>query len=53
MAYLKDEMVNWKKFQEDIKNLPKIDKKDVLKSFYKKWAPEVVSSYIIEEIVNS
>ena len=52
MGYLKDENVDWNKFEEDIKNLPKISKEEVIKSFEEKYSPLAVCNYIIDELVN-
>ncbi len=53
MGYLKDEDVDWKKFKEDIKNLPKINKEEVLRAFNEKWTPIAVCKYMIEEILKA
>ena len=53
MGYLKDEDVDWKKFKEDIKNLPKVNKEDIIEAFNKKWSPIAVSTYIIDELLKA
>ncbi len=50
MAYLKDEDVDWRKFKEDIENLPEVDKNEVLEAFEEKWSPISVCKYMIEEL---
>ena len=50
MGYLRDEKVDWKKFEEDIKNLPEISKEEVIKNFEEKYSPIVVCKYIIDEL---
>lgn len=50
MGYLPMNEVNWKQFEKDIKNLPVINRKDVLNSFHKKWSPLAFANYIIDSL---
>lgn len=53
MGYLPMNQVNWKKFENDLNNLPKSDPKQVIEAFNKKWAPDVVARYIIDTVAKS
>ena len=51
MGYLKDKDVDWEKFEEDIRSLPKVSKEEVINAFDKNWSPIAVCNYIIEELL--
>ena len=47
MGYLPVEEVNWDGFEKDVKNLPKINPHEILKTFHEKWSPQAFANYII------
>lgn len=51
MGYQKNNKVNWKKINKDIKNLPNSKPKKIITLFEKKWNPKIVATYIIETIL--
>ncbi len=51
MGYLPMETVDFQQFESDVKALPTVEKKDILESFYGKWAPDVVAKYIVRTVV--
>lgn len=53
MGYLPSDEVDWNQFKQDLVNLPEISKSDVLSVFERKWAPEVVAEYMLDEILQS
>ena len=53
MGYLKEEEVRWDLFKHDLEILPPIKKEDIIKEFNDKWAPQVVSNYIVDEVIKS
>ena len=50
MGYLPMEKVDWQKFEQDVKTLPKSDPEKILASFHEKWRPDVVAKYIIDTV---
>ncbi|OXC22977.1 hypothetical protein AYP82_08240 [Lactobacillus crispatus] len=53
MGYLPINEVDWKGFENDLRKLPESNPEKVIKTFRKKWAPEVVARYIIDTVSNS
>lgn len=47
MGYLPLEMVDWDQFENDIKNLPKVDAQCVIDAYERKWSPIAVCNYIM------
>jgi hypothetical protein len=50
MGYYLNEKVDWKTFEKDILDLPKVNKKKILDSFHNKWSPEIVAKYILDTL---
>ncbi len=53
MGYIKNELVNWEKVKEDIKNIKDSNPKEIISCFEKKWSPKQVAKYMLEEIRKS
>lgn len=53
MGYVKNELVNWDKVKEDIKNIKNSNPKEIISCFEKKWSPKQVAKYMLEEIKKS
>lgn len=51
MGYLPIDTIDWTCFEKDLKNLPEVDKKVVLKRFEEKWSPKKVVSYMINTML--
>ena len=52
MGYLLDEQINWNKVDLDIISLPKVNKQSILELYKKKWAPDVIATYIIRTCIS-
>ena len=50
MGYLPIHDVDWDTLSSDLKSLPESDPESIIKSFDKKWAPEVVAKYMLDTI---
>lgn len=53
MGYKKNSAVDWDRFRNDIVNLPKISKNEIIKLFEQKWAPTSFAKYIINTTLKS
>lgn len=53
MGYLRDEQVDWRGFQYDLDNLPEAKSKQIVETFRRNWAPEVVAQYILDTVLHS
>lgn len=51
MGYLPNEDVDWEKFKEDIKNLPPVDKEEILKAYQDKWSPTAFATYVVNTVI--
>jgi hypothetical protein len=47
MGYYPVEQVDWRKFEQDILDLPKVDKEKIIENFHTKWSPKAVAKYIL------
>ena len=51
MGYLPNDDVDWDRFKEDIKNLPPVDKDEVLKAYNEKWSPKAFAKYVVNTTI--
>ncbi len=51
MGYLPNDDVDWDRFKEDIKNLPPVDKDEVLKAYNEKWSPTAFAKYVVNTTI--
>jgi hypothetical protein len=47
MGYYPNEKVDWRKFEKDIRDLPKVNKEKIIENFQNKWSPESAAKYIL------
>ncbi|MDR1339831.1 MAG: hypothetical protein LBK58_07260 [Prevotellaceae bacterium] len=47
MGYYPNEKVDWKKFEKDLSDLPKVNREKILESFHDKWSPGAAAKYIL------
>lgn len=47
MGYLPFKDVDWDSFENEIKNLPPVDKDEVLRAYHEKWSPIAFAKYVV------
>lgn len=53
MGYLPDNEVDWGKVENDIDNLPPVNKERILELYENKWAPIKVAEYLVNTVIES
>lgn len=51
LGYLPNGDVDWEQFKEDIKNLPAVDKDEVLKAYNENWSPTAFARYVVNTTI--